>query len=154
MRVVRGCLEPPGQLPVSTLTASREQVYRLSPGPAFAMYRPARGCRYRRCRDGSLDRRSRSPDISPAVRSGIDIGPGLGPGSPFFMGTVIKPPLQIAGVGIVGLEHTRLIHVVSGADQKMVTDDNGRHGGEVLQSKLAISLCHLSFPVLALRQTR
>ncbi len=88
--------------------------------------------------------RARHPRHPAAVFHGSCVGPCLGAGLAFAR-LRIPAPLQGSGFRIARFQIPGNVHgIAAHADNDVIPDDHGRHGGEVLQ----LDIGNLNFPAL------
>ncbi len=72
------------------------------------------------------------PHVAGAVLRAVEAAPGIEARVAGLHRHGVEDPLHVAGFGIARLQVAGLIEIVAGADEDVVADDDGRHGGEVL----------------------
>ena len=90
--------------------------------------------------------RSRHPHLRAAVPRCVDTRPGVRARIARLHRHSVELPLQLAGFGIERLQESRRIEIVSGADEHVVADHDGRRRREVLRLEAGD---HLVPPLLA-----
>src|SRR5215472_2924172 len=73
-----------------------------------------------------------NPHVACAMTRAVEAAPRAQRGIALFHGNGMEGPLNIARLGIAGLNVSRFVQIVTGADKDVVADDHGGHRREVL----------------------
>ena len=119
-------------LPVSTFTAMSDAGEEVV---AFTAAGRVRGNRIAGAEDVKLRLRivgAGQPRMGAAVSRGIEARPRVEPRIARLHRHRVEPPLQLAGLGIVGLQISGLVEIVARSDDHVIADDDRRGRREVL----------------------